>query len=225
MPNHQQLTEVLCAVWFDPAQNDWDSTYFGKYYEKIAHLGYTDKKEQKQIEFRLEPAKKNSEYTEGNPRMVFVNPVSNSAIILSAHFISFHKLHPYESWERLITEIANPGLKIYKELGLGKGIKEVQSLYLNRLLLTENEKITNHFNFLPTIEESVESNILFQAKYDMAEGKILQLKLNGNRIQDKIDLIFECSCFAQVYKNDDFSTLAEKAHKQVNIAYKQIVKL
>jgi hypothetical protein len=42
--NHH-LTEVICGFWFDPASNVWDSTYFGKYYEKIGALGYNEKQE------------------------------------------------------------------------------------------------------------------------------------------------------------------------------------
>jgi len=229
MPNNQHLVEVLFAIWFDPSQNEWDSTYFGKYYERVESRGYTEKQEQKPVKVKLDISHKNrqTEVTEDEPRMVFRNPTQKTAIILGNHFISFHKLAPYENWEKLIEEVVKPGLEIYFEMGLGRNMREVQCLYLNKydLELAKGERISKYFNFLPTIDDSFETNISFQGKYDLPENKTVQLRLNGNSVQnEKMDLFFECSCFVKSSsKDDDYLKLADIAHEQANSVFRKII--
>jgi hypothetical protein len=47
------VVEVLCSLKFEPSKNDWDSTYFGKFHDKIIPLGYTEKQEQKEMTFEV----------------------------------------------------------------------------------------------------------------------------------------------------------------------------
>lgn len=223
---NEHIVEVLCAMWFDPKSNEWDSTYFGKYYDKIVNLGYTEKQEQKQVELQLELNLKqsSSHLKEGNTRMIFRNPDLKTAIILSDHYISFHKLPPYGTWEGLMETVVAKGLELYQELGLGKDLKEVQCLYLNRWELNDGEKISKYFNFLPSIENGKEANVLFQANYEMADNISVQLKLNSTpKSNGNKDLSFECSSFAKSLTSNDFRTLATKAHDQANNVYRKII--
>ena len=225
MPTDQHLVEVLFAMWFDPSLNPWDSTYYGIFYEKIQTIGYTEKQEQKQVKIRVDVPKNETDLSHDEPRMVFRNPNEDTAIILSKHFISFHKLAPYHSWERLFEVVVNPGLKVYNSLGLGKGIVEVQSLYLNKYELGNSEKASSVFKFLPTLDDGIESSINFQGRYDLPEGKTIQLKLNGNIPQQgKRDLFFECSCFVKSSSaSESYSNLAEIAHDEANKVFRKIV--
>ena len=168
-PNNNHIVEVLCAMWFEPVLNDWDSTYFGKYHDKILRKGFTEKQEQKQFElnFKIDPQTSNipKNITESTQaRMAFKNPSLGVAITLAPHYISFHKLAPYNNWDNLMTTIVTPFLSSYQELGLGKGLKEVQCLYLNRYLLDKGGHIGDIFNFVPLIEEGTETNLVFQAE-------------------------------------------------------------
>jgi len=221
---NEHIVEVLCAMWFEPTLNDWDSTYFGKYYSRITELGYTEKQEQKKVEVQLEinANKPNPTVKEEGIRFIFRNPSEKTAIILSDHFISFHKMAPYNDWNSLMGKIVDPGLKIYKEIGLGKGLKEVQCLYLNSYKIRNDQMISDKFKFLPQIDDSKESSLLFQAKYDMPENLSVQIKLNWNALAPKKEVFFECSTFAKASEGVDYKTVAAKAHDQANAFYNKI---
>ncbi len=224
---NQHIVEVLCAMWFDPKQNEWDSTYFGKYHDKIVGLGYTEKQEQKQVELRVEFKAENptSEIKENGAKMVFRNPEQQTAIILTSHYISFHKLAPYDNWDYLVNTVVNPCFKLYQEIGLGRGLLEVQCLYLNRWSMLEGETISKYFNFLPLIEEGKESTVLFQAKYEMHDNISVQLKLNSAPQPNKTAFLsFECSTFAKSTQSDNYRSLAAKAHDQANSVYQKIIR-
>jgi uncharacterized protein (TIGR04255 family) len=230
MPNIQNLTEVLCSLRFDPLQNVWDSTYFGRYYERVAKRGYTEKKEQNNLEIPFDPA--NSQNIQvGVPiplksRMIFSNPEMKSAIIMAEHFISFHKLETYESWDKLMTEIVFPGLEDYEAIGLGKGIIEVQSLYLNKYRIENYEDLNNRFAFLPVVVGATDSQITYQGLYDLDAHNVIQLKLNSPARKSLAkDTFFECSCLTKRGdQKEDFLHLAKSAHDNINKVYNSITK-
>lgn len=224
--NNEHIVEVLCAMWFDSDPNEWDSTFFGKYYTEISQLGYTEKEEQKGFEFKIEiKPKPVPEYTEGKSRMIFRNPTQKTAIILSDNFISFHKLAPYDTWEKLIAQVVEPGFEKYKKIGLGNHLREVQCLYLNKHTLGVEQSIASVFKFWPSIEEGFETNILFQTKYDMREGVSVQLKLNGGANEAGVrDLFFECTTFVKATAEKDYHRFAEIAHEYANKVYNKLMK-
>ena len=224
--HNEHIVEVLCAMWFEPEMNDWDSTYFGKYHERILSMGFTEKQEQKgfEVKFEIHPVP-SQEVTDSKIRMIFRNPKQKTAIILAEHYISFHKLAPYSSWENLMTDIVEPGLRAYREIGLGNGLKEVQCLYLNKHVLAKDESISSVFGFWPSIEEGFETNILFQTKYDMSAGVTVQLKLNGGANDIGVrELFFECTTFVKATPDDDYRVLAGKAHDYANMVYEKLMR-
>jgi len=91
----RELSEVLCAIWFEPPTNEWDSTFFGKYYEEVLKHGFTEKQELKQVEFQIKQGIDPPEVKEVEGRMVFKNPQKRCAITLAKNFISFHQLTPF----------------------------------------------------------------------------------------------------------------------------------
>lgn len=227
--NNNHIVEVLCAMWFEPSENEWDSTYFGKYHDKIIQEGFTQKQEQKQFELKFQIDPQTSENTKAvseatQARMAFKNPAAASAITLSPHFISFHKLAPYTNWTDLMTNIVAPNLIHYQELGLGKGLKEIQCLYLNKYQLPKGGRISDIFNFVPLIEEGTETNLSFQAKYKMSDNSFIQLKLRGQAtISENINFYFECSSFVKSSAGSDYHALSMKAHDQANRVYNKII--
>jgi uncharacterized protein (TIGR04255 family) len=229
MSNNQHLVEVLCAIRFDPKKNEWDSTFFGRYYELIKNRGYTERKEQRQVELQLQVSSHdNKSIIQENPpqiRMAFSNPESKSAVIMGNSFLSFHKLAPYENWEKLISDIVQPGLADYYQIGLGKGIIEVQCLYLNRYMIEEGQSVAKYFNFLPNISGSKEGQISFQARYEIDSETFVQLKLN--KVGSPLPMLFfECSSFVSVQQDQgEFLTHAQKAHDSANAVYGNIIKL
>jgi uncharacterized protein (TIGR04255 family) len=235
LKNTHHLTEVLCGLWFDPKSNMWDSTFFGKYHEKIEKLGYTERQEQKgvQIKFELKAdagkAMPTSEMNEMEPRMVFKDLKNNYATLMAANFISFHKLEPYKSWEKLIEEQVAPGMKEYKEIGLGNNIVQVQALYLNKYVLNTDEKLSDYFSFIPAIQDfgsGIESNLGFQSQYELEPNLMQQIKLNSviDPVTNTKNVFLECSCFAFVHEGKGWEDLSKQAHDQNNVVFKKITK-
>lgn len=222
-----KLTEVLCAFWFSPEDNDWDSTYFGKFFDIISKQGFTIKEEQKSVQLSMmlksqdSGLKPETDYSEGEGRMIFRNVDKSKAIILSSNFISFHELGAYKGWDSLINDLVNPFLEIYRGLGLGKETLQVQSLYLNNFSIPFEQKLSNVFAFLPDLEEfspKAESNVVFQSQYNLEPNLLVLIKLNGG-INDKTqmkELVLECSSFAVKHGNFSEAQLIADAHAQAN---------
>lgn len=234
IPAHN-LTEVLCGFWFNPNVNVWDSTFFGKYYEKIQPLGYDVKEEQKgvQIKFAIKPEGGKSvpvsEMNEMDSRMVFKNPKNASAILMAANFISFHKLEPYKTWEALIAEQVNPGMETYQKLGLGKEVVQVQALYLNKYTLKASEKLSDYFSFVPSVQDfgnGFENSLVFQSQHELKPNLIQQIKLNAvlDAASNMKNVFLECSCIASAHDNYNWEKLAQQAHDQNNLVFKSITK-
>lgn len=232
--NNHSLVEVACSIWFDPNLNDWDITYFGKFYDKIKDLGYNQKEEKKVIEIHIDdtnqdgdgmpiPQTKSSEV-----RMIFRNSENNAAIMLSNNLISFNKLTPYNGWDDLMDKIVNPCLKIYEEIGLGKGVIQVSALYLNKFTIPMNEKLINYFNFIPVIEdigEVSDRSLEFQTHYDIDSNLELVLKLNGgtNHQKNNKEVFFECVCIAKNINGiSTIGELSELAHQKARSAFIQL---
>jgi uncharacterized protein (TIGR04255 family) len=221
---NENIVEVLFAMWFDPNANDWDSTYFGRFHERIIPLGFTQKQEQKEVEIKVGPHHIVPEVSDGKLKMTFKNPDSKTAVIISDHFISFHKLAPYKDWEQLLNDVVDPCFKIYKELGLGNSLKEVQWLYLNKYQISQQQKISSVVKFWPTIDDGVETNVSFRTRYNLPDGESVQLQLNGNVNPEGLrDLFFECSTFVKAIENSDYRSLAIKAHDAVNKIYDKLM--
>lgn len=232
--NHQ-LQEVLCGFRFNSEKNSWDSTYFGKYYEVIQDIGYTEKQEQKgfEVKFDLKPDlnKKfpEAQYSEAEARMLFKNSSNNEAILMANNYISFHKLPPYENWEVMVKNQVEPGLERYKKIGLGNELNQVQMLYLNKYEFDEKEKLSDKFHFIPAIEDfgiGTEKTLQFQSQYDLETNLIVQIKLNAHLTDKKSKVVFlECSCISHNIKsNDSWRDILKQVHDQNNLVFNKITK-
>lgn len=232
--NKHFLVEVLCGFWFNQEQNPWDSTFFGKFFELIERDGYTQKQEQQgyQVKFEFTSAdveKPTAQTDKLEPRMLFKNPEKEMAILMAANYISFHKLVPYSSWEDLLVNQIKPGLERYSSIGLGKGLLQVQMLYLNKYVFSIDANLSDTFNFIPAVEKfgiGKERSLLFQSQYELDPNLLQQIKLNSVPNPDNSKLVFlECSCLA-INKTgiDDWLAIASQAHETNNKVYNTITK-
>jgi len=229
-----QLVEVLCGFWFDPKNNLWDSTYFGKYFELIQNDGYIEKQEQVgyQVKFELKPNELESPTAQTDklePRMLFRNPEQNSAILMAANYISFHKLPPYETWESFVEHQIKPGLVHYHSIGLGKGLIRLQMLYLNRYQFDQDANLSDTFTFLPAVEKfgiGKERSLLFQSQYELDPNLLLQIKLNSVPTKENYKQVFlECSCMTtNPESTEDWITTVSKIHETNNKVFTAITK-
>jgi len=233
--NNHQLQEVLCAFMFNPDENVWDSTYFGKYYDAIQDLGFKEKIEQKafhvKFEIKADAYKKIPEpqYNEAEPKMLFKNVEKNYAILMGNAYVSFHKLPPYEKWENMMRDQIKPGLDKYFNIGLGKDLSQVQMLYLNKYEFDEKEKLSSRFSFIPAIEDfgiGKERSLLLQSQYDLEPNLIMQLQIQARLTEQKTKEVFlQCSCIAHNHdKKRSWEEIAQQVHDQNNLVFNKITK-
>ena len=230
--NSHLLQEVLCAFVFNPSANTWDSTYFGKYFEAIQDLGFKDKQEQKGVEVKLEfkvDQKPESSYNDVEAKMPFKNVEKNRAIIMANSYISFHKLAPYERWENMMSDQIVPGLDRYFKIGLGKELLQVQMLYLNRYELSDNEKLSERFSFIPSIEDfgiGKEKNLFLQSQYDLEPNLLMQIQITARLTEKNTKEVFlQCSCTGNNQNQKmSWEEIAKQVHDQNNIVFNKITK-
>ncbi len=227
--SNSHVLEVLCSLKFDQHQNDWDSTYYGRYHDRLLPLGYTDKQEKKEVKLNLD-MKSGSPQTnvqQGVTSFVFKNKTLNTAIMIGPHFVSFHKLAPYNTWNNLIKDVLEPCFTLYKEMGLGKGLVEVQCTYINSMQLDEGQRgVFDKFNILQPPTGAQESSINFQGNYELLPNTKALIRLNWNKIPQngQKGIFFECSTFVKAETNSDYLKLAQQAHDSANLFYAQIKK-
>jgi uncharacterized protein (TIGR04255 family) len=154
-------------------------------------------------------------------RFVFRNKTEKTAIIIGAHFVSFHKLAPYTNWDDLINNILIPGFEKYQELGLGNSLKQVQCTYINKIQLQEGQHAFDKFKILAPPPGAQESSIAFQGNYEITPLVRASLKLNWNKAakEPQKGLFFECTTFVKANGSTEYVKIAKEAHDQANVFY------
>ena len=224
------IIEVYCSLTFNPNVNDWDSTYFGKYHDKLIGLGYTEKQEKKNINVHIDikpgsqslPPKR-----EESINFIFRNKQKMSAILIGPHFVSFHKLAPYTNYKDLVDDILTPGLEKYKELGIGKELSKVQFTYINRMPIEDQFKgVYEKFKIIEPIEGVIEEAMNFQGSYAFPDGVKGIFRLNWNRLgkDPSKAILFECTTFVNATKESTLLELINSTHHRANELYAQIKK-
>lgn len=230
--NHK-VTEAVCAFRFDSSLNNWNISLLLEYYNLIKEYGFVEKQEQKPFEVSFE-IKSNSpipaaQYREGEMRMVFLNPTSNYAIILTGNYISFHSIGHYPGWNVFMPELVKPYLERYFALGVGKGIESVQMLYLNKFEIDQNENLHEYVKLIPNLKDfgqGTEVAHFSQSNFTIEPNFQLFLKTTFNieASSSVKNVILECSCYAYNQDNQyDWINLADGAHTKATEAFKQII--
>lgn len=185
--NH--LLEVNCGFHFTINNSNWDSTYFGQFYDKIKDFGFNEKIERKGIQVTIkedkEATKSRIASQEVEDQVIFKNSTKGLAIILAKDKISFHSLGKYINWSVFSKEFIKPMFEVYLNLGLGNGNVRCNVVYLNRFMIDNKSKISQHLNFFNEIDNlgdvyEIDSN--FQRVFKKND---LTLLLRGNCVVDK----------------------------------------
>lgn len=218
--NH--LLEVNCGFHFTINNSNWDSTYFGQFYDKIKDFGFNEKIERKGIHVTIkedkELTKSRIASQEVEDQVVFKNSNKGLAIILAKDKISFHSLGKYINWFNFSNDFIKPMFEIYLNLGLGIGNVKCNVVYLNRFLIDKNSKISQHLSFFNEIENvgsiyEIDSN--FQRVFKKED---LTLLLRGNYVIDKNSsnkvINLECGSIIDLVQvnNDNLLSIIDKAH-------------
>ncbi len=220
---NEHLLEVNCGFHFIDEQQNWDSTCFGIFYDKIKVLGFTDKVERKGIQITIgdgQDIKSKIASQETEDQFIFKNPIKNNAIILSKNRVSFHSVK-YNGWDNFSREFIKPMFNKYRELNLGYGRFRCNVVYLNRFNFENNNKISDYLKCLNDLEidDYVEVDSKFQRIFKIDNGILLLLR--GNLIieqtLDKRFIHLECGSFldAKDINNDTILDIIDSCHLPV----------
>jgi uncharacterized protein (TIGR04255 family) len=224
-----KITEAVCAFNF---QDEWDIVLLSEYSKKIEDLGFSKRQDIKpiQVNFQFQPGVIPSPTVqEGGVSMVIKNQDETEAVLMSKNYISFHTLNHYPGWDVFFPKTITPLLKMYFELGLGKGVLNSLMLFVNNFEIQENENLSEYLNFVPNMNDfgkgTSEVGHFFQSNFKSEPNLNISLKtvFNANPIDKSKKVTLECSCTASnENEKHSWEQLAEAAHLNAKNAFIKI---
>ncbi len=197
------LREVVCRFTFlDDGAKKWDSGYFGQFFDKIKDLGFSSRHEQRGIQLTVgenvqEIAANMPVLRELESQMVFQNPEKGFAITLGNKILSFHVLGGgYRNWETFQSDLLEPYLKLYLDLGLHTEANYCQVVYLNQFSIGKDEALKDYFTIAtdPVKHFGLEGAALIQKRYvntDLGYGLVYKLMADVTA-DDRKSIYLEC---------------------------------
>jgi uncharacterized protein (TIGR04255 family) len=228
--SNRHLIEVNCGFQFPQETMQWDSTYFGQFYDKVKNLGFTEKQEKKgvQITFKGKNNTSNLPFTssEIEDQVIFINNIKGLAISMGKGKISFHVIRDYTEWNDFVNNFITPFLGYYKELGLGNGSRHCNIVYLNRFIKPTNEKLSDYFTIISEIEPKfgIETNTTLQ-RVIQNDSNFLITKLNTQVLPTGLNINFECGaiCKSVVCMNGEWLTQANQTHEPIREFFESLI--
>lgn len=218
--NH--LVEVNCGFQFLDDSSNWDSTYFGQFYDLIKTNGFNEKIERKGIQVTIKDDKNSTSSKiasqEIEEQVIFKNSKNGLAILIAKNRISFHSIKNYSNWQSFSKDFILPNLEKYFSLGLGKGMYRLNVLYLNKFSISNDAKTSDYISFFNEIENCgnlVEIDNNFRRVFN---HNSLTLLIKGSRNQNNSDVInLECGSFFEAanVNNDNVEEIMSLAHEPI----------
>ncbi|TAF75973.1 MAG: TIGR04255 family protein [Bacteroidetes bacterium] len=229
--NHK-ISEAVCAMRFSLIP-DWDITYFAKFYDLINLIGYSVKQEIKPIQLsfdlNLNQSIEAPKLVEKDIQMVFKTADGKYAIIYSNGYVSIHTLGFYPGWDFFLKETANV-LEKYLSIHHNSFIISTQMIYINTFTLSNDENLSDYFNFMPKTEnfgQGSEISQQYHTTYSIIPNKKLQIRTFLTS-QDNLtrNIFLECSCLTEnveKIESSEWSKLANEAHDGARNLFVKIV--
>jgi len=227
---NKHLIEVNCAFQFNKETTQWDSTFFGRFYEKILSRGFTEKEERKGIQLTFGLQRNVPVITQNNDfedQVIFKNN-NGCAILMGRNKISFHVTSNYTIWENFITGFVKPFTEIYKELGLGHGERQCNIVYLNRFKKSKEENLSDYFNLVSPLAKNLgtEVNTVIQRVIESKDNLLIS-KFNAQLQNDNyFNINFECGAINKnsLDMNDaDWIKQANNTHQPINHFFESLI--
>lgn len=230
--NNNHLIEVNCGFHFLDESN-WDSTYYGQFYDLVKSEGFNEKTERKGIQVTIKDDKTTTSSKiasqEIEDQIIFKNNQKGLAIMIAKNKLSFHAVKNYKGWEDFTTTFVLPILDKYLNLGLGKGNFKLNCLYLNRFETEIGKATSSYLTFINDIskfEDLIEVDNNFRRIFRLND---LTLLVRGNRKNGNLGnenfLHLECGSFLDSnnlsVKNID--TILEKVHGPVRDLFENCI--
>ena len=225
------LVEVNCGFQFHKETTPWDSTFFGRFYEKIIKYGFKGKEERKgfQVKFGID-ARRNlpiSPTSEIEDQVIFKNN-DGMAILMAKNKISFHIVRNYTIWEDFVSKLIKPFSEIYRSLELGNGERNCNLIYLNKFVKPSTGKLSDYFTIVSPLNEAldgIEINTVVQRVVDNGKN-LLIAKLNSQLNNNMYNINLECGSMnkdSALMNGEDWIDQANKTHKPVNDFFESII--
>ena len=148
------VVEALCEIFFSDSK--WDSTLPGLFYERIKSA-YPKKKELQQIGVEVNVSKEAqaSKVSRGNTRLQFLKEDGSQLIQIEKDLLVVNQLRPYpkfEEWKPVVDKMLN----VYCELAQPKGIKQISTRYINKIVIpAATFKMEEYFYLYPEVPDSL----------------------------------------------------------------------
>lgn len=230
--SNRHLVEVNCGFQFANETTPWDSTFFGQFYEKIKTTGFTERQERKGVQIKFDGNLKNKgaaplSSSEIEDHIIFKNNDKGIAIAMGKNKISFHIVKEYSNWGNFVTNLIEPYTKIYRELGLGNGVRQCSIVYLNRFIKKSDEKLSDYFTIISPIDIKfgIERTTSIQRIIEN-DANFLITKLNSQARLDGLNINLECGaiCKSTVCMNTpDWIYQANQTHEPIFNFFESII--
>jgi uncharacterized protein (TIGR04255 family) len=230
--SNRHLTEVNCGFSFQNETTEWDSTFFGVFYEKIKDQGFTEKQQRKGIQIKFEgnlinTPKSPVSTSQIEDQVIFRNSNKGWAIVMGKNKISFHIVKGYTIWTDFVNNFIMPFSEIYKSIGLGNGTCQCNVVYLNSFIKPESEKLSDFFTIISPIDTKfgIEANTFVQ-RLVSNKNALLVAKLNSVLGGNGFNINLECGavCVNQEAMNDpNWINQANLAHDPIKDFFEELI--
>lgn len=164
------IVEALCEIRFAP-QTPWDMTIPGLLYGRIREQ-YPKRQESKQS-WNIIVKDEGISHEAGSPLVRFQRADGKQLVQVGPHFVSIHRVKPYESWEEFY-----PGIELVADACLSEltapTIQGVALRYLNHISIPEpSVNLDQYFHLTPGLDETLPQQIDFfmiGVQFPMKEG-------------------------------------------------------
>ena len=230
--SNRHLIEVNCGFNFQSETTEWDSTFFGVFYEKIKTQGFTEKEQRKGIQIKFEgnlinTPKSPVSTSQLEDQVVFRNNERGWAILMGKNKISFHIVKGYTVWADFVKDFITPFSEIYKSIGLGNGSSQCNVVYLNSFAKPNSEKLSDLFTIISPIDAKFGSEAnTFVQRLVSNKDTLLVAKLNSVLGGNGFNINLECGavCINQeAMNNENWINQANLTHAPIKDFFEDLI--
>lgn len=221
-----------CGFQFPEETVQWDSTFFGQFYEKIKSDGFDHREERKGVQITFNGALINAgkvplATSQVEDQVIFKNTKKHQAILIGKNRVSFHVVKDYKGWDNFLNDVIMPYSEIYKSLGLGNGKRQCSIVYLNRFIKNENDDLSDYFRIISHVEPKFGKEVMtFVQRVISNEKNLLIAKLNSQIIDKVQNVNLECGAVCvneQCMNGADWIYQANQTHEPILNFFEEVI--
>jgi uncharacterized protein (TIGR04255 family) len=194
----------MCTFNFLPGEVNWDSGFFGQFFDMIRDEGFTQREEKKGVKFEITPQIPAAVPTmqELDSQMIFRDPERKFAITMGKQLLSFHIVSTYADWESFNNELIIPYMGKYIGLGIYEKILSCQVLYLNSFRFDGKDSLSDYFKIVtpPMSQIGTEVFVNVNKSYLTPKGITLSVRVipQPAAVPGTNQIMMECGAIGMV---------------------------